>query len=112
VPAGIYGKQALQSLGVWEKVEARIARAADVRGALALVARGEVAAGITYATDAAVSDAVRIVAEFPSGSHPPVTYEVALVSGRADPVASEFLDFLTGTAARSVLRRHGFSVDE
>ncbi len=112
VPAGIYGRQALEALGVWERVEPRIARSGDVRAALALVARGEAVAGIAYATDAAISDAVRVVAEFPAGSHAPVSYEAALVAGQGGAAAERFLAFLTSGPARQVFRRHGFSLGE
>lgn len=110
VPAGIYGKEALRSLGVWSKVEGRVARTADVRAALALVARGEAAAGITYATEAAITPAVRVVAVFPPESHSPVAYEVALIAGRGDPSARRFLDFLRSAAALAIFERRGFAV--
>src|SRR5208337_2838868 len=52
VPAGKYAKSALVSLGVWTDVEKQIARAENVRAALALVSRGEAPFGIVYMTDA------------------------------------------------------------
>src|SRR5215469_12856848 len=54
VPAGKYGKAALEKLGVWSTIEGKIAPAEDVRAALTFVSRGEAALGIVYATDAAV----------------------------------------------------------
>jgi molybdate transport system substrate-binding protein len=112
VPAGIYGRQALEALGVWRRVEPKIARAGNARAALALVARGEAVAGIVYATDAAISDTVRVVAEFPPDSHAPVSYEAALVAGRGSAGAEGFLAFLASGPARRIFRRHGFSVGE
>ncbi len=52
VPAGKYGKSALEKLGVWASVEKQVARAENVRAALALVSRGEAPFGIVYSTDA------------------------------------------------------------
>ena len=52
VPAGIYGRAALESLGVWDSVAGKVAQADNVRAALALVSRGETPFGIVYATDA------------------------------------------------------------
>ena len=52
VPAGIYARQALETLGLWPEAKDRLAPTADVRAALALVARGEAPLGIVYATDA------------------------------------------------------------
>jgi molybdate transport system substrate-binding protein len=41
VPAGKYGKAALEKLGVWDSVKDKIAQAENVRGALLFVSRGE-----------------------------------------------------------------------
>ena len=110
VPAGRYGRAALESLNVWKEVESKLARAKDVRAALALVERGEAAAGIVYATDAAASDAVRIVDVFPAASHPEIVYPVAIVAGRDDPNVRALYAFLGGAEAGAVFERHGFTV--
>ena len=111
VPAGIYARQALMKLGAWEKVGRRAARARDVRAALALVERGEAAAGIVYATDVRISRKVRIAGTFPRGSHAPITYTAALVRGRDDDAARKFHTFLTSPPALDVFARHGFLVE-
>lgn len=111
VPVGRYAKAALENLGVWGSLESRLARTEGVRGALALVARGEVPAGIVYKTDVAISDQIRVVATFPSISHPRISYPVALVKGQATPAARAFLDFITSDAALDIFRRHGFTTD-
>lgn len=90
VPAGIYGKQSLESLGVWKPVAPSAARSKDVRAALALVARGEVPLGIVYATDAAITKKVKVVGMFPEDSHPPITYPAAIVAGKATPATKAF----------------------
>jgi molybdate transport system substrate-binding protein len=108
VPAGIYGKAALEKLGVWSQVSDRVASAESVRAALALVSRGEAPLGIVYRTDALAAKGVRIVAEFPSDSHPPIVYPAALLSG-ASPRAKQLLEFLGKPAAREILARHGFA---
>lgn len=107
VPAGIYARQALTHLGLWDAVEPRLAPASDVRAALALVARNETPYGIVYATDAAVSPDTAIVGTFPAGSHPAITYPVALLQD-AGPEATAVLDFLKSDAAAAISRRHGF----
>ena len=78
VPAGKYGRAALESLGVWQSVENRLAPAENVRLALALVSRGETPLGIVYKTDAAADPNVRIVGTFPANTHPPIVYPAAL----------------------------------
>ena len=109
VPAGRYARAALSSLGVWSEVADRLARADNVRSALAFVARGEVPLGIVYETDARVDRRVRIVGLFPPGSHPPISYPVALTRDAA-PGAQAFIDYLGGPAARPLFERYGFTV--
>lgn len=111
VPVGIYAEQALRKLGMWKKVEPRIAAAADVRSALLLVERGEAPAGIVYGTDAAISKAVTVAGVFPADSHDPVTYPFAVVKGGNTPDAHAFLAFLSTAAARDIWTRRGFKVE-
>ncbi len=107
VPAGIYAKQSLTALGWWEALQGRIVGADDVRTALAFVERGECAAGIAYATDAAISDKVEVIATFPADSHKPVVYPFALIAD-ARPEAAAFLDYLKTSPAAAVFQRNGF----
>jgi molybdate transport system substrate-binding protein len=109
VPAGRYGKAALQSLGVWQSVEGRLARAENVRVALALVARAEAPLGIVYRTDAMAEPKVRVAGEFPAPSHPRIVYPAALVAGSKSPAAPALLAWLKSTSARAVWEKHGFS---
>ncbi|MFN2169395.1 MAG: molybdate ABC transporter substrate-binding protein, partial [Anaerolineae bacterium] len=110
VPAGIYGKQALESLGVWNTIESLVARAKDVRAALALVERGEAPVGLVYATDADISDKVRVVGTLPETSHPPIVYPAAVVAGRRSPAVDRFITVLQSPEARAVFEKYGFSV--
>ena len=108
VPAGKYARSALVHLGVWPSVEPSVARAENVRAALALVSRGEVPFGIVYATDAQADKGVRIVDTFPADSHPAIVYPAAIVAASASPAAQPLLDYLQSAAARPVWERHGF----
>jgi molybdate transport system substrate-binding protein len=110
VPAGKYGKAALEMLGAWDGVKNRLAQAENVRAALLLVSRGEAPLGIVYATDAAADPTVKIVATFPEGSHPPILYPVAVTRDSANADAAVFLAFLRGDAGRAAFERQGFSV--
>jgi len=110
VPAGIYAKAALEKLGVWQAVMPKLARAEDVRGALAYVERGEAAAGIVYATDAARAQ-VRLVSAFPPDTYPPIRYPMALVAGHDTAAARAFYDHLRGPSARAVFERYGFTLN-
>lgn len=110
VPVGKYAKEALESLGWWAPLEKRIVGTEDVRNALAFVERGECAAGIVYATDAAISDKVEVVATFPAQIHRPIVYPFTLLQG-GRPEAAALLDYLkTSPEAREAFTKRGFTV--
>lgn len=109
VPAGRYARSALDALGVWASVAGRLARAENTRAALKLVARGEAPLGIVYSTDALADGAVRIVDTFPEGTHPPIVYPIALVTGGRAAQAQPFVSFLASDAARASWTRFGFA---
>ncbi|MES2886218.1 MAG: molybdate ABC transporter substrate-binding protein [Pseudomonadota bacterium] len=112
VPVGIYAKQALEALGWWQALQGRIVGTDDVRTALAFVERGECAAGIVYATDAAISSKVQVLASFPESTHQPIVYPFALVQdARAE--AAGFLDYLKASPeAAEVFKQYGFTLLE
>jgi molybdate transport system substrate-binding protein len=110
VPAGKYGKAALQKLGVWDSVSSKIAQAEDVRAALALVSRGEAPLGIVYQTDAAADANVKVVGTFPRDSHPPIIYQIALLASSTNPDATLFLDYIKSAKAKPLLEKQGFTV--
>lgn len=109
VPAGIYGKAALSSLGLWQALGPRVAEADNVRAALALVAIGAAPLGIVYASDAVAEARVSVVARFPEDSHPPIVYPAALIAGHDTPPARAFLAFLQTPDARAAFTAQGFS---
>jgi molybdate transport system substrate-binding protein len=108
VPAGLYAKAALESLGAWSGLAGRLAYAGNVRAALALVERGEAAAGIVYATDARISAGVEIVGEFPAELIPAIAYPLALTRAEPSPAARRFYDFLRSADAQRLFEQHGF----
>jgi molybdate transport system substrate-binding protein len=108
VPAGRYGRQALTRFGLWDAIAPRVARAENVRAALALVARGAAPLGVVYATDARAEPAVRVVGVFPAGSHPPIVYPIARLAKSTHPDAEPFRRFLLSGEGRAILRRFGF----
>jgi len=112
VPAGKYGRAALENLGVWQEVSSRLARGENVRAALAFVARGETPFGIVYRTDALAEPRVRIIGEFAANLHPSITYPVAILARSQTVGASAFLAYLRSPSARGVWARHGFGMVE
>lgn len=112
VPAGIYAKEALQKLGVWRTLEPKLARASDVRGALALVEREEAPLGIVYGSDAIASKKVKVVGTFPASSHKPVEYPMAIVKDHEKPEVRAFYDYLKTPAASAIFKHYGFTPKE
>jgi molybdate transport system substrate-binding protein len=110
VPAGKYGKAALEKLGVWDSVKDKIAQAESVRAALLLVSRGEASLGIVYQTDAAADLKVKIVGTFPDNTHPPIMYPVALTKTSTNADAQAFLNYLRSPAHGRTFERQGFTV--
>ncbi len=109
VPAGRYGQEALEALGVWKQVAPRVVRAENVRATLALVERGAAPLGIVYATDARASKRVRIAGVFPASTHPAITYPIARLTTSRNPEAEAFRRFLTSRQGTAIFVRYGFS---
>ena len=110
IPAGIYAKQALTKLGLWQAAQPRLAASDSVRSALLLVERGEAPAGIVYRTDVAVSPTLVVAGTFPANSHDPITYPFAAVKGGDTAQARLYLDFLAGSQARPIFQKRGFGI--
>jgi molybdate transport system substrate-binding protein len=108
VPAGLYAREALMSLGHWRALEGRLALSDNVRGALALVGRGEAALGIVYRTDALISKAVKSIATFPEATHRPIAYPFAIVTGHDGGDVRNLFDYLTGPKGVAVFESFGF----
>jgi molybdate transport system substrate-binding protein len=110
MPAGRYGRAALQKLGVWDGVKDRIANAENVRAALAYVARREAPLGIVFDTDARLDQGVKIIGTFPADSHPPIVYPFAAVAHAHNPDTTRILGFLASEPARSIFTKYGYAV--
>ncbi len=108
VPVGKYARAALEKLGAWQAAAPKFAMTESVRAALTLVARGEAALGIVYATDAKVEPAVKIVGTVPADSHPAIIYPVA-ATATAKAQAADYLAFLRSSAAKTVFEKYGFT---
>ena len=109
VPAGIYGKAALEHFDLWEGIAPQVAQAGSVRAALALVASGATQLGVVYETDARADKSVEVIARFPAGSHPPILYPVAALTPVKKPAVSEFLSFLDTPEAQDIFTKAGFT---
>lgn len=109
-PAGVYAKQALITLGLWQRVERRAAYAEDVRAALNWVARCESHLGFVYKTDALAGKTLglRIAAEFPDGSHTPIVYPLVIIAAYDTPQARDFAAYLSNAQSFAIFESFGF----
>ena len=109
VPAGIYAREALKHVGLWDKLDGRMAFVPNARAVTARVAQGEAPLGITYASDLHGLEIVVVAALFPSESHTPIRYELALVVPATNPVALDFYYYLFSEEAQAIFKAHGFT---
>jgi molybdate transport system substrate-binding protein len=113
VPAGQYAQEVLKKLGIWDKIKDKAVLAKDVRTVLTYVETGNVEAGIVYKTDALSSDKVKVVATAPEGSHQPIVYPVAVLSGtKQQQAAEDFLTYLSTPECKAVFEKYGFTMSK
>jgi len=108
VPAGVYAKQAMQSLKLWEPLEARLAIASNVRVAVAYIERGETPLGIVYASELIGRKNIAQVAQIPETTHDPVRYPMAIVHGKQTPDTRAFVQTLQSDKGQAILSQFGF----
>ncbi|MFN3226857.1 MAG: molybdate ABC transporter substrate-binding protein [Hyphomicrobiales bacterium] len=108
VPAGIYAREAMESLGIWDALAPRLAQSDNVRGAVFLVARREAPLGMVYQSDAIAEPRVAAIAAIDPAFHSPITYAAAPVAASAHPDAARFVEFLLTPTAKAVLEENGF----
>ena len=110
VPAGIYAKAALESLGAWTAAKPKVVMVDNVRDALKFVARGDVPFGIVYETDAKIEPSVKIIGIFPDDTHEPIIYPMAVTARSQHPAVARYLDFLRSSSAKAIFEHYGFRV--
>jgi molybdate transport system substrate-binding protein len=111
VPAGIYAKDYLQRIKLWEQIAPKVIPTENVRGCLAVVESANVDAGIVYKTDALTSNKVRVVFEIPAAVAPRITYQFALLKGsKQAEAATKFAAYLASSDAKAVFEKYGFAV--
>lgn len=111
VPVGQYSEEIFKNLNVLDTVKEKAVYGSDVRQVLGWVETGEVDCGVVYATDAAISDKVKVLLEAPADTHKPVIYPAAVVSSSKNPeIAKDFLDYLSTDEVKAIFTKYGFSV--
>ncbi|HYX17129.1 MAG TPA: molybdate ABC transporter substrate-binding protein [Nostoc sp.] len=111
VPAGQYGEEVLKNLKLYDQVKSKFVFGNNVRQVLAAVESGNAQAGIVYATDAKTSNKVKVVFTADEKLHSPIVYPLAVIKGSKNiSAARQFVQFLSGSQSKTVLRKYGFIV--
>jgi molybdate transport system substrate-binding protein len=110
VPAGVYARKWLESLGLWERLKDHVVPTLNVRAALSAVESENVEAGIVYRTDAAISKRVKVAFEVSKEQGPQIAYPLAPLAGSKKPATIELVRYMVSAAARKVYAQHGFLV--
>jgi len=111
VPAGQYGEEVLKKLDIFEKVKSKFVFVSNVRQVLAAVESGNAQAGLVYATDARISNNVKIVVAADDKYHSPIVYPIAVIkSSKNIDAARDFTQFLSGIQVKAILQKYGFIV--
>ncbi|MDD3168335.1 MAG: molybdate ABC transporter substrate-binding protein [Eubacteriales bacterium] len=111
VPAGKYAQQALENLGIWDRIQSKIVFAKDVKQVLEYVDTGNVDCGLVYKRDTLVMKTGIVVMDMPGDSHDPIVYPAALIRDSAQrEAAAGFYEFLQEDYAKGVFEKYGFTV--
>lgn len=108
VPAGMYAREALEELGLWDRLQGQLAFVPNARAVTVRVVRGEAPLGITYLSELEGMSGMEVAAHIPPEAHSPIRYELALVAPANDPIALAFYQYLLSEEARLVFADHGF----
>jgi len=112
VPAGRYAEEVFNFYKIAPSIKDKLIYTENVRQVLDYVARGEVDAGVVYATDAAVrSKEVIVIATAPDNSHKPVVYPIAVIKGsKSEAEAKKFIALVMSQEGKTILKKYGFKV--
>ncbi|EOI02687.1 molybdate ABC transporter, periplasmic molybdate-binding protein [Enterococcus moraviensis ATCC BAA-383] len=114
VPAGQYAEKGLNALGYWDYVKEHASFGTNVTEVLNWVAQGSAQAGLVYATDAASTDKVKVVAVLPEDTlNEPIIYPVGVLERSEEKVmAEEFMTFFKSKEAANYFEDAGFILNK
>lgn len=111
VPVGQYSEELFNNLRILDQVRPKFVLGNNVRNVLAAVESGNADAGIVYATDAKISNKVKIVATASTSLHSPIVYPIAVLKNSKNAQsAQEYVQFLSGARAKGVFQKYGFGI--
>jgi len=110
VPAGRYTDEVFSYYKLLPFIQDKLIFTENVRQVLDYVSRGEVDAGIVYATDAVAKEKeIRVVANAPEASHKPVVYPIAVIKGsKNEEAVKAFVSLVISSDGQNILEKYGF----
>ena len=111
VPVGQYSEQIFTYMKNLDAMKAKAVYGTDVRQVLSWIEQGEADAGLVYATDAAITDGVKVVAKAPADSHKPIIYPVSVLKDSKQlALAKDFEQFLLNDTSKALFEKYGFTM--
>lgn len=106
-PYGLAAKQALQSAGVWDRVQPKLVYGDNVRQTLQYAQTGNVEVAIVSLTLSINSNGRWSL--IPENLHQPIDQGLAIMkSTRNEPAARAFITFLSSPQGKAILKKYGF----
>ncbi|NIM06352.1 MAG: molybdate ABC transporter substrate-binding protein [Armatimonadetes bacterium] len=112
---GLYGKESLESLGLWEKIKGKVINPEHALDAVTFTATAKVDATLAYETcplqsapEKASKEKVKIIEEVSAGSHSPIEVKIGVLKESPNPErAKEFVKFLTTEEVQATFQETG-----
>lgn len=106
-PYGLAAKQALESLGLWEKLKDKMVYGKDIQDTLTLIKSGNVEAGF-ISLSVVNKDEVNFLL-IDDKMHQPLKQAMAVVKGtKLEKEARNFIKFVNGEQGREIMKKYGF----
>lgn len=110
VPAGQYTSQVFEKLNLQNDLQSKLVFAEDVRQVLDYVVRGEVDAGVVYASDVKIAgEKVRVAATAAETLHDPILYPIVVINTKQMSAGKEFIGLVLSAEGQQILQKYGFS---
>ena len=106
-PYGVAAQQALQSAGIWDKLQDKLVLGENVRQTLQYIQTGDAEVGIVALSVANVPEITWTLIE--DSLHKPLDQALGVVASSDHPdLARDFAAFINGQFGRPVMRQYGF----
>ena len=106
IPAGMYAKEFLVNVGIWENIKKKYVESINVRAALNYVARNDLEFGIVYNTEVIGNNNVKIVYFIKGNQHQKITYPIATLNNKESTL--EVYNFFFDNKSLSKTLKWGF----